>query len=533
MKKIINSLILSFFTICVFAQNIELPDITTVIEGESMKAGVDSILESENPIIFESGSGDIVPDLPEEIEEVETEQKIEKIKTENPKEKKGLHVNGLVGGGYPTAFTGDFSLFNSDKKNPFKLDFLHNSAVGYAGHSLSEGFYDRNTRFYISKGFTKEKYNCGFGGSYSDVSNGLQNHVEGISSLNLDLYNGNGYFLYKFEKGFSAGVKTGVNFYNRYEDVTKGESPSLSFLSINPDIFINWKNDNINAGFSCDYIFGKDCSSNFDDIINRVKFNINFSWHNSFVNAYADAGAVVGNFLNDNSVVVPFKAGVNAFIPVSFSSNKLCINAEGGIDSKLPMPYELETNYKYTTVQILPHEESDWYGKIKIAIPVGESFTGTFATEYRKTAFNNAKIMADYSLLSLYGSYFYKIEELQQLNTDFLISYRMNSFVFTGMWKSYWLDVPVLKNENTVGFIVAYDNKDFRIGGEISGKIAMNQDVETPDLGLKIFVKVTDSVKTELQINDAIKLIKAEPRVYAGEYIGRGGNASLLLKFNF
>lgn len=533
MKKIINFVfIFSFLAWNIYAQNIELPDVTTVIEGESLKASAETVKESENPIVIQKGSGNLVPELPDEEIKEEKEQ-VQEIKKEVPEVKKGIHGNGLVGGGYPTSFTGDFSLFNSDKKNPFLLTFSHNSAIGYSGHSLTDGFYDRNTRFFVSKKITKEKYNFELGGSYSALSNGFQNHVEGISSLNLDAYNGNALFLYKFGNGFSAGTKGGVNFYNRYADVTKGEYPTLSFLTLNPEVFVTWHNESMNAGFSCNYTFGKDFSDSYDNVINRVKFNLNFAWHNSFLRAYADAGAIVGNLINDNPVVVPFKVGVNAFVPVSFSSRKIKAGVEGGISSNLFKPYELESKYRFTLVPVLPNEQSDWYGKLNVSIPAGDSFTGNFEVEYRQTAFENEGFVPAYVLPSYLGSYGYLYEKNQQLNTKFSLSYKVNAFVINGMWTSYWLDVPALKNENTVGLHVAYAKKDSRFSAEVSGSIAMNNKIEVPDLGMKVSVKITDAVKTEVQINDAIKLIKAEPRVYAGEYIGRGGNASLLLKFKF
>ena len=46
-----------------FAQNIELPDVTTVITGDSVKVGADALPDFEDVLVISEGSGDIVPFL--------------------------------------------------------------------------------------------------------------------------------------------------------------------------------------------------------------------------------------------------------------------------------------------------------------------------------------------------------------------------------------------------------------------------------------------------------------------------------------
>ena len=47
------------------------------------------------------------------------------------------------------------------------------------------------------------------------------------------------------------------------------------------------------------------------------------------------------------------------------------------------------------------------------------------------------------------------------------------------------------------------------------------------------FVKLTSAVRAVVSLQDIVKLVKTEPRVYYGDYYGRGGTATLLLKFFF
>ena len=48
-----------------WAQNIELPEVTTVISGESEKAGEDALPDFSDVLKLPTGSGDLQPLLPE------------------------------------------------------------------------------------------------------------------------------------------------------------------------------------------------------------------------------------------------------------------------------------------------------------------------------------------------------------------------------------------------------------------------------------------------------------------------------------
>lgn len=532
MKKISTILIVSLIPFYFYSQNIELPDVTTVIKDEKIKVEADSIKTSDNAIVIEKGSGDIVPELPEEENEEFVEEK-NPVKKQPPEKVFAFRGNGVVGGGYPASFKGNISIFNNDRKNPFALNFLHDSVNGYSGKALTDGFYDRTTRLNLRKTVQKEKFSFSVNGSYQSVTNGLQNHVSGISSISQDCYGLNGNFTYHIKDGFSAGVNASSKFNNRYADVTQGHFDEVNLLNIKPELFLRWHNKNFSAGFSCDYDFCNDFSGLFEKNINRVRFMLNGSWKNDFVMAYANAQAVVGNCINDNPIVVPFSVGANFRIPVSFAEKKLAIGVEGGIASVLQLPYELENRYRFTIIRNFAEEQTDWYGKMNVSIPVGKSFTGNISCEYRQTAFGNKTIMPDYSIPVTNGCYGYKYCENQQFNTNISVFYRYNSIILGGSWQSCWLDVPSLKNENTVGANIIYANKDSRFGGELSGKIALNKEIDVPEINAKVRAKLTDGMTASLEVNDAIKLIKTESRIYAGNYLGRGGNINLNLLFKF
>lgn len=531
MKKIIYSLILiTVISSFVTAQNIELPDVTTVIDGETIKAGLDALPDFSDALIIDKGSGEVVPELPD----VDTPADSDLDNSKGAAEEKSIFAEGLVGGGYPTMFLGDFSMFRAIGDSPFKLGFSYNSAVGYAGHSLTDGFNDRTTKFTLEKSYRKNQFSWGFNGNYQAVSNGLQNHVKGISSINQDVYAGNGNIAYEFNNGFSIGFDAGVNFYNRYADVTEGTFPVISFLNLTPEVLFKWQGNGFLVDFICNYNFGTDTKNTIsENNFHRGEFKLDFGWQNKVVKVYANAAAVVGNVINDNSVVVPFTVGIDAGIPVKFSERKLTLSILGGIDSKLAQIYELENKYKFTTFSFVPGEQSDWYGRFEMSVPVKDGFTGMLGVEYRQTAFDNVVYNPVYNNISSYGTFDYSGNTNQQVMTELSLLYTYKLLTITGTWNSNWLDVPALENENFVSLDLNLQSDKAIWGVDLFAGFGLNKTASVPVINFEGFVKVTSALRAVLSANDIIELFKNEQRIYAGDYITRGGNVCLLLKFSF
>ena len=240
MKKIYKFSTIAFTFIfagtSLFAQNIELPDVTTVIEGDTIKAGLDTLPSFSDVLVVEGNSGKVVPKLPE----VEAPEASPAPSAATGTEEKTIFAEGLIGGGYPGLFTGNFSVFRMTGESPFKLEFNYDSSNGYANHSLTDCFYDRNAKLFVEKNYKKDKLYWGVNGLYQTSNDGLQNQIEGISSLNQEIYDINGNISYELGKGFSAGGDLDINFYNRFADVTKGDFPTVTYLNMNPEVFIKW-----------------------------------------------------------------------------------------------------------------------------------------------------------------------------------------------------------------------------------------------------------------------------------------------------
>ena len=107
-----------------FAQSIELPEVTTVISGETEKAGQDTLPDFSDVLKLPKGSGGVEPLLPE----VETGATTEVAAGKTKPVEKSVYAEGLLGGGYPAFFTGNISVARTTGASPFKFSFEHDSA---------------------------------------------------------------------------------------------------------------------------------------------------------------------------------------------------------------------------------------------------------------------------------------------------------------------------------------------------------------------------------------------------------------------
>lgn len=515
-----------------WAQNIELPEVTTVISGDTEKAGTDSLPDFSDVLKLPVGSGDLQPELPQEDSVDNTDIAAGKAK---PVEK-SVYAEGFIGGGYPAFFTGDVSVARTIGASPFKFSFEHDAASGYAKHSLTDGFSDRTTKLALEKQYKKNHLAWAASGFYKSASDGLQGNLifddSKIGLLNRDLYNAGGNISYSFDNGFSMGTAAKADFYNRYTDIECSQIKTVRYFSLAPSVFFRWQGYGFDTGFTTDYDFDNELTENIlFPKSHRAKFTIDLQWKNDILRLYGNAAAVVGKNIMENAVIVPFTVGVESSFPVYFANRRVSLCLEGGIDSDKPKSFELEEQYKFTNLNWNPLEVSEWYGKLNLSLPLKDSFTGTAGLEYRQTAYGNERWQPDYNeTAAIYG---YSIDDYKGLSTDFGLTYHQGIFGVSGSWHSNWIDVAVGENYQTVKVDVNVQDENSKWGVDVNFTLPINAEIDTPLVNAEGFVRVTQSVRAILSLNDLIKLYKGETRTYAGIYEGRGGSAALLLKFVF
>lgn len=538
-KKSVFVLAAVFAAAGLTAQNIELPEVTTVISGETEAAGEDTLPDFSDVLRLPAGSGGVEPVLPEVEATENTDIAAGKLK---PVEK-SVYAEGLIGGGYPAFFTGNISVARTVGASPFKFSFEHESSLGYAKHSVNDGFSDRTTTLSVEKNYKKNHLEWGASGVYKSASDGLQGNLfyndakfglVKIGLLNRDLYSAGGNISYSFDNGFSVGAAADTDFYNRYAEISCPQIKTVSYFSVMPAVMLRWQGNGFDTGFTADYDFDTEFSENIlFPKSHRAKFTLDLQWKNDFIRFYTNASAVVGKNImkEDTPVIVPFTVGIDSSFPVYFANRRVSISAEGGIDSYKPKAYELEGKYKFTNLNWNPTEVSEWYGRFNLSIPLKTSFTGAGGVEYRQTAYDHGRWQPDYNeISSIYG---YTIKNYQILATDFSLAYHQGILSVSGSWHSNWLDVPIMENIQTVKFDVNIQDENSKWGTDVNCLLTINDEMEAPVVNAEGFVRVTSSVRAILAVNDIIKLYKGETRDYAGKYAARGGSAALLLKFFF
>ena len=535
MKKsyILVSISLILFSTNLVAQNIELPDVTTVIEGEGIKVEQDALPDFKDVLTIPTGSGEVIPVLPDINTNIE-EDKSKKINLNN---NKTVYSEISAGGGYPFLFFGNCEVQSTNKKSPFKLLFNYESANGYNGKALTDNYSDSNINLFFEKKYTQDALALNFEASYDLTNRGLQNKVEGMSEINKSLVYGNANVNYGFSNGINIGSDITLSLYDRFAKLTKDEvkvddyKKQGDFITFTPSLYFKWSGYGFDIGLKGEYLLDANLSNAIKgDNTNRGLFNLGLNWHNEIVNAYGNVGIVFGNQLLNNSVLVPFNLGVDVVFPVYFSNRNIALSYEGGLDSVYKKVGDKEKAYSFAALSTVPNEEADWYGKLSIALPLKASFTGNFGAEYRKTAFDNGVIEADYSVgtKNLYG---FTKRNQELLSTDLALTFNYGIFSIKGGWHANWFDRPSNEALQHISLDIAFQDKNSKWGASLFSSYEVKSDWEIPQLALEGFVQITPTVRLNLAFEDVINLFTGDERKGNGMYIDRGFSGSVFLKF--
>ena len=539
MKKVnIIFLITIVVQFSVFAQNIELPDVTTVIQGENIQ--VDSSALPDFNDLFEApkGSGSIVPQLPDINTSVAPVNSSEKKNGEE----KSVFSEILVGGGYPFLFYGNCTVSNTKKNSPFKLAFSYDAANGYEGKPLTENYSDSKINLFVEKKFFKNNLSLDFSTSYDFKSNGLQNKVLDISEINNFIIAGNGNVDYKFSNGISIGTNISLDFYNRYASMTDKNQAvdplenwvkKSALLTFIPTVYGKWSGKGFDVLLEGEYLLD---GKLFNDIeggsTNRGSFIADVKWHNDIFNLFGNVGVVFGSQLNNNSVLVPFSAGFNIMVPVYFSDRRVCIAGEGGLSSIYNTVASLEKKYDFAGFSSMPAETAEWYGKLKLDIPLKTVFTGNLSAEYRHTAFNNSIWEPDYSENNFTdGLYKFTGKNRKYFATDLSLTFHHKFFTINGGWHANWLDVPVMESMQMFNVNMSFQAEDSKWGAGISGSYNIDSNWQLPVISLDGFYQVSSTARISASFDNIISLFNSNTGNNPGKYINRGFTGSLFIKF--
>lgn len=521
-------------------RGIELPDLTTIVTGSDVVFGSETIPDFDDVIIVDNVQSNLQLELPDvAFEETNSSVFLPEIQND-----KGIYAEGKIGAGYPGSFIGEFSIMQDKGQSPFEIFYSHSAFDGYNANPLYAGFNDDTTLIKIDRTLDFKKSNFAFGGFYETLGNGLQNKVANISAINQRDINVMAKYDYNILENLVAGADFSADYYTHFANLsTPVENGSIadiatwfknySYWNLKPQMFITWKNSMFDTGLFGSYIFNKDFDSTSDYLVHRGDISEKFTWHYSYLDVKANAGLVFSNQISQK-ILVPFTLGVTYSFPVYFSDRKVTVAGEGGLLSKQNSVFELEKNFKFAALNSLPRETSDWYGKFDFTVPLKSSVTIDGEIEYAHTAFENGVYEPVYSD----GGYSNGIYVFAQKNRQLLKSclefvYHYKLLALSAGWYASWLDVAALENAQTFALAVSLQDEKSSWGVNLSGSYSLDASDLMPCLDFEAFVRLNNAVRLVLTVNDGIKLITGQERVYAGNYITQSGSANLLVKFFF
>lgn len=534
-------------------EKIQLPDVTTVVSGDSLTAGKNSIPDFSE-IVPSSSEESILPKLPDAQSESVAEEPEADLSYGSDK---AVYAEGVVGGGYPSFFTGNFSIYKSSGDNPFNLKFSHESANGYGQHSAADGFYDSTTELSGNKQISFNNTKVNLSALYNTKTDGLQSLSECFYSQTKQNVSANCNVEWTLPHDFLITLIGGGEFYSRYEGIDSQSQTSYTaqeakapVINLKPKFNVSWnKNENSNLSFAFESIYnfesilgnvefpaanGEEYTGPTTKYLNRGIFSLSGIWKNNFASVLGQAALVVGDALGDPSVIAPFS--LDATFYLNQGSTKLgTIRLQGGLESNVEEYSSLETKYKYTTLSYLPSETSDWFASLNSQVSLGSNFQLNASADWKMTAFGNGVWEPVYSTKQNCGLYSFEQVDRNLVTTDIGFSFLYKLLTLDASWKANWLYVPVGQTQYSVGLSASLQKPNGAWGTTLSMVESLGTDVDlVPIINLTSFFRAGDSIKLGLELNDSVKLFTGKDRAYNNsEYYYRSGSVTFLVKFFF
>ncbi|MBQ0050619.1 MAG: hypothetical protein KBT11_00980 [Treponema sp.] len=534
-------------------EEIELPDVTTVISGGAFTAGKDSVPDYKE-ILPETDSPKI--QLPT-MGKSKAEGISVKDRSESLSKEKDIYAEGELGAGYPFYFIGDFSVYRASGNSPFAINFSHESSEGFASEKAREGYFIRNTKVAGEKGYHNEKCDHNIFAEYKTSDDGLQLNSKQFTDMVKHNITGGFDSKWNFKNGMFLSYGFSGDWFSRYgqlsnENVFDGTSiPEKTFysessaLTLLPVFSFGWSGNGFNAFFKSSYTgqfnlkqadnLVKAEGSSSSESSHRAQFTLGGGWKKDLLELSLDGSLVVGSAIGEKDVVPAFALGLN-YSTDMIEGQFMTISLKGGLDSYQSKLSTLENLYKYSVLPCLPVETTDWFCDFGLDFPVNPMLEFNAGIGFKKTAFENGIWQADYGSSTLkHGLYKIFNVERTDFNTKLGASFDYNNVKFGAEWKSFWKDVPVLEEQQSILATISYQSESTKWNLGASTKVAMGDDVDAcPDISGWAGVKLAPALSVAFRLNDTVKLFTRESRKYAhSAYIQKGGSAVLLVKFQF
>ncbi len=519
-------LVLLFSIASLFAQDVELPSVTTTITGETQDIDPGALPDFTQLLPPQE---DVLPQLNDSRflpEENSLDLESDAMNEDD------MYLSGFFGGGFPGLFIGDFSIFKTSLKNPFTFHFLHVAHNGYGMNLPSAGFFDSLTQLdgdatiHINDNLAIQGQ-----GRYLANSIGLQNQSPLYSSLSSQVIESGITGILNVSKNFLLYANIDgflVNQYGSEKTVQASiENPAYMNFKLGPSMGLAYKGAIVSYSLNADY--------DFSGSVQEAEYSHRGFVHGGFKTTFTilEAGFNVGGVFLKNKQLCPFTLFLSLKGQTAFSERDLVVSVSGGLESKAPFLPDLQEKHPFTLYNTLPTEQTDWFGSLNLVIPFADVVTSTIACTFNSTAFNNGILVPNYATTNTEtGLFDLIVVNRNEIISDIALKYSISLCNLAVGWRSSWLDTSSIDPRQLIYLSAFIATKDSKLRSNTELEFEPMREL-IPKLALGVSYTVTPSFSLSLELDDVIKLVTGTDRIIASPYVSRSGNALVTAKFYF
>ncbi len=515
------------------SSDIVLPDITTHIEGETSPVDPAAV-----PVVEAADPVQEVNALPA-LEEVRIPPEVytsEEEKTAAHKGKNAVFIEGTAGGGYPGVFIGAFSLFQPLGNRSWRLNFSHESALGYQNRRASHGYFDTDTLLSGEAAFAlSDSITLNLAGGYDTVTVGMQgksayyyNSTAQRIGFDTDV---------SWELPASVTLSGGLSgrFLNQYMGYVGSLTPDIytgmNQFILEPSIAAGWAGKAFSARFDAAYRLDA-LTDPETDYSHRGEFSLEGAYSISGFTLTAAAGVVIRS---DGTLLIPFAVSAAADLPA-----KTAIALSGGMNARSSSVEELLRREPFTgmtAADAAAPEESDWFGSLSVSWAGIPGLTLSADADFFKTAFGRGELVSGYEARgipadSVSGLFERVVWERTMLNTQFLAEYTYKLITAAAGWQAHWMDHNrVYAPQQIIGKIsVSPESKNWGVSAEAAAGLESGY---LPEIALGAFAAINKGIRISVELLDIGTFFDSGGRIRAAPYIKRGPEGIVKIQLLF
>ncbi len=506
------SLLLSFAAYA--EEQIVLPEVTTVVSGDSLTIGLDSLPPFSDIQQIVTEKNEFLPVLPDV--NVDTAVMDESFVGPEQKSNDAIHFGADIGGGYPNLFYGTVKIFKNTKSNSFYIDFFTEDYFRNISGRLDN--FSVDSAISANDSIKLDNTDLSFSIDYRRSGYCLQND----SSIFDAVYTQSFYNKDAFSWTLSDRINLDSTVNIDVSDYILESTGSLDYdVYLSPDFTFTWTNDYVDTVVYTNYVF---------DTLNEYFLN------RGFINCQAD--------LKIGRVILTGGAGVVLFNDEFYAFNALPVflvgvstpwfSVSGGIESTHRQYRELFADLKYVETQKLLYETSDWVLKAKTSIPLSDFLSIYGNADLRKTVFDNGFYDCDNSSVCVNG--LYQINQYDRFSLDTLLGFAIcNDIISLDFgWNALWLYTPSNRYQQTMKLDTRLNDKSNKkyIHLVVTEPLGKNADY-VPIIDSEFGIKCRKELTLKVNVTDAVKIFSSNPRRYYGSaYSSKSGAVSLGIELN-